>query len=268
MYEPTKRIIYRTKDYSKFKILHGNRDYKKHGEKLLESIREYGIISPIVVNENYEIIDGQGRFYAAKKLGLEIPYIFKTGIGINECISMNQMQTNWNLNDYIKSYAEQGNEHYKKLLETMEQFPDLDFYTIAFALGGKRNRANKKVMDGTFQVEKKGLTLGLGVLSSLSELWQTVKMAMQARGIRKEIFCQAVISIWGMPGLDREHLLESIRKHVTDEELFPTFTKIESGLKSIEDAYNYRLGVKSKKFFCEYHRKLKQKKMLWWDKEG
>ena len=69
-----KRIgyIFEEPDYSQFKYLGGNRDIT-HSKKLLESITQNGYFNvPILVNENMEIIDGQGRFEALKMLGLPI----------------------------------------------------------------------------------------------------------------------------------------------------------------------------------------------------
>lgn len=46
-------------------------------EKIAQSIKEYGFINPILVDQNYEIIAGHGRLMGAKKLGLEkVPCLF------------------------------------------------------------------------------------------------------------------------------------------------------------------------------------------------
>jgi ParB-like chromosome segregation protein Spo0J len=69
--------IYKTKEYNKFKILKGNRTIPRNRvEKIKQSIEEVGcIINPIIVNENYEIIDGQGRFTALQESDKDIYYI-------------------------------------------------------------------------------------------------------------------------------------------------------------------------------------------------
>lgn len=54
--------LYETKDYSKFKFLKGNRAIKEK-RSLIESIEKSGILVPIDVNEKFEIIDGQTRFW-------------------------------------------------------------------------------------------------------------------------------------------------------------------------------------------------------------
>ena len=62
--------IHSTNDLSVFKILEGNRNINlANVERLVKSIEENGFLQmPIIVNENYEVIDGQHRLMAAKKL--------------------------------------------------------------------------------------------------------------------------------------------------------------------------------------------------------
>lgn len=46
-------------------------------QKIAESIREFGFLNPILIDENYMIIAGHGRLLGAKKLGLlGVPCIF------------------------------------------------------------------------------------------------------------------------------------------------------------------------------------------------
>ena len=60
--------IYCTKNYEIFKRLYGNREVLAQRKRTIKnSILEIGYISnPIVVNENMEIIDAQGRFESLK----------------------------------------------------------------------------------------------------------------------------------------------------------------------------------------------------------
>ena len=58
---------------------------KQHNEnqitKIAASIREFGFLSPCVIDSNYNVIAGHGRIMAAKKLGLEtVPVVFAEGL--------------------------------------------------------------------------------------------------------------------------------------------------------------------------------------------
>ena len=81
--------ILQTSEYEKFKVLGGNRRID-HSHKVAESIKNHGqLLAPITVNEKFEIIDGQNRFEAFKRLNLPVQYIVSEGYGINECVAMN-----------------------------------------------------------------------------------------------------------------------------------------------------------------------------------
>ena len=95
--------ILETKDYSKFKVLDGNRAIRdRRVDAIVQSITEVGYVtSPILVNENMEVIDGQGRLAALERLNMPVEYIVQEGIGIEECRQMNIHQSNWTDYDYV-----------------------------------------------------------------------------------------------------------------------------------------------------------------------
>lgn len=65
------------KPYEKNAKIHGDDQI----EKLCESIREYGFISPVLIDSNMNVIAGHGRLMAAKKLGLKkVPCQFVEGL--------------------------------------------------------------------------------------------------------------------------------------------------------------------------------------------
>ena len=58
-----------TTDYSKFKLMPDNRDVdKKHVAELIINIRKRGQLQPILINEKWEVLDGQGRLRCGCKL--------------------------------------------------------------------------------------------------------------------------------------------------------------------------------------------------------
>ena len=119
--------IFSTTDYDKFKRLEGNRDVK-NAKKIVKSIRDVGyILSPILVNEKYEVVDGQNRLDALRELGLPVLYIVQKGIGLKECMALNINQTNWTTEQYVLSYATRGNESYARLLSLLKEFKKKGF---------------------------------------------------------------------------------------------------------------------------------------------
>ena len=121
MMEEPKGKLYESLDYAKFKYLKGNRTIKENGE-LRKSIKQSGILVPIEVNENFEIIDGQTRFVIAQALGIPVPYRIAVGLDISDVIDLNSTTKTWNLNDYIHKYVVEGNENYIRLSRIIREY--------------------------------------------------------------------------------------------------------------------------------------------------
>ena len=117
----------RTTDYGIFNRLAGNRSVdEKRVQKIIQSIQTVGYVpNPIVVNEKMEVIDGQGRLEALKRLGMPVDYIISKGTTIRQTQVMNATSTTWSKEDYIKSYAEGGSKSYQRLMQMMTMY-DVD----------------------------------------------------------------------------------------------------------------------------------------------
>jgi len=77
--------VFETYNYSMFEPLKGNRAINPiHLKRITESIKNNYLLSPILINEKGQIIDGQHRFKSAKDLGLPIRYIVAVRYGLKE----------------------------------------------------------------------------------------------------------------------------------------------------------------------------------------
>lgn len=125
--------IHSTYDLSVFKILEGNRNINAGNvDRLVKSIEENGFLQmPIIVNENYEVIDGQHRLEAARKLNSIIYYHKVNNYDLNTAITLNRNQSNWSLADYIRSYCDLGYKDYLKLQEFHESNKDFSIIICA-----------------------------------------------------------------------------------------------------------------------------------------
>lgn len=116
-----------TNDYEKFSILDGNRKVNlSHLNRLKDSFKQNYLLSPIIVNEQFEIIDGQHRFLAAKDLQLPINYIKCEDYSLREVQILNTNSKNWNKEDYLKSYCDLGYPEYIKFREFMKKYPEFN----------------------------------------------------------------------------------------------------------------------------------------------
>ncbi|MEK6881237.1 MAG: ParB/Srx family N-terminal domain-containing protein [Nanoarchaeota archaeon] len=107
--------IYKTKDYDKFIFKKDNRSRitNRHVDAIISSISSKNLLElkPILVNEKMEIIDGQHRFLAAKKLGLEVYYTIDENSSFEDVIFLN-VSKSWKTEDYLNFFCKNNYEHY------------------------------------------------------------------------------------------------------------------------------------------------------------
>lgn len=114
---------YMTMDYDKFKFLDANRYIDRTNlSKLMNSINECQLHIDIIVNENFEIIDGQHRFLACKELGKPIYYKIEEGYSMDEVVRANTAMTTWTKTDFMESFVKSGMEEYIKFKDLVHTY--------------------------------------------------------------------------------------------------------------------------------------------------
>lgn len=118
--------ILKTKDYSIFKMLPGNRILAERKIKLLINDINHGNnflkYFPILVDSEMNVLDGQHRLFAAKKTNSFIYYIIADKkIDISLVASMNSRSSSWNQKDYLNCYIRRNNPNYQKVQSLMEE---------------------------------------------------------------------------------------------------------------------------------------------------
>lgn len=234
--------VYETTDYSRFDVLEGNRtilDQRK--AKIKRSIKENGLIfNPIVVNEKFEIIDGQGRFEVCKELGLPVRYVIGVGLRLKECVALNSATTNWNTEDYIESGCVQGKESYirlKTLVQAHRSIPIVAIINIAGATyGGYGARTNmQRIKDGTFELAQKTADETDETLCFVEKMM----VDFQNNG-PKPYFMQAVAFVYSLPGVDCEKLLRKWQNNAARQVNVRRFGKISEALSILTAIYNFK----------------------------
>lgn len=171
--------IKKTRNYDKFKFLHGNRLVNKHNlVAITKSVAQHNMLSinPIIVNEKFEIIDGQHRFEISKNNKWPIYYMVLENADIEEVHSFNNVNRKWNTMDYVESYATRGNGNYIRFLKFMSDH-EVNFEKAAigyfnFRSGGiyRAMRAGKMVI--TDEMEEKAIKR-VDFLKALLPFFQT-----------------------------------------------------------------------------------------------
>lgn len=244
-----------SKDYNQFKKLEGNRVTSiSRVNKIKKSIMEVGYItSPILVNENMEIIDGQGRFEALKELGLPIEYIVQPGINIKECIAMNVYQTNWNLMDYIKSYADKGVQDYIYLQNLINEFPRIKgIYAYAIALFETGTLDPKKTRNGELKINEQQY-------EKAREKLKYVNPIIEEYGhvVRLNCITNAMLYCTYIEGVDLKRLKEKVCK-VLEAGKIPPMPTTEEAIQFLEEIYNKNKQGASLYIYTEYRKEIEE----------
>lgn len=245
-----------TNNYDLFKKLEGNRITSINRiNKIKNSILSVGYItSPILVNEKMEIIDGQGRYEALKELNLPIEYIVQNGLTIKECIAMNVNQTNWELLDYIKSYADKGNMNYVRLRNLMNRYPMLvGTSNYAVALFEKTRMDTISLKKGDLVIDDKLYNEAVEKLDYVYPILEEFKNISKINLIIKGLlYCLHIEEI------DYEMLKRKIVKALRTEEL-PPMASMEETMQYLEKIYNRQKTGLSVFIYTEYRKRLEQR---------
>ena len=147
--------VIKTNDYSMFKYIDGNRDVNKvHLNRLKKSMDEKYIPVPIIVNERYQIIDGQHRFESAKQLNKPIYYIAIKGLRLDEVHRLNSNSKNWTAEAYMEGYCQLGLKDYILYREFKNKYGFGHNETNAILNGRNRMSGTDNVAfkDGSFKI--------------------------------------------------------------------------------------------------------------------
>ena len=242
--------ILMTKDYGTFRRLEGNREVTaKRSAKICKSISEIGLVPvPIVVNERMEVIDGQGRLDACEALGLPVYYIIHPGLGIEACVQMNVNSTSWTILDYVRSFAEIGNENYKRLLRLFDTH-DVSLNVVVCAATGVMSTSSPNIRTGNLILPQERFS---DIDAMLTWVDQFVPICKENAVKNAGQIYLALCFCYQCPEVCNERMLEAFAKY-TDK--MRSATSIKEIIDYLTQIYNHGLKAQNKVYITtEYHR--------------
>lgn len=251
--------VYTTKDYSIFRRLVGNRDIPESRiSKIVESIQTIGWVrNPIIVNEKMEVIDGQGRLTALQRLGMPVEYVIAEGAGNKECIYMNMNMVNWKLPDFIKSYAEQGNTNYQRLLALMEKYVGGNLDIISTAVYRLSKSKHRDIKQGTLQLTEEQYEAAIPRLEYIKPILERLDIKKLPGSM--VTLMQTLIYYFDYEEVDKERLAYSVEKYIYNATPWVVNTDCE---REVENAYNYGLGLDKKIFIAHLVKEERMRRQL------
>lgn len=253
-YYETNRKIYTTMDYDLFKKLQGNRAVEpKRIVKITHSLELIGWMpSVVIVNEKFEVIDGQGRLESLKALKLPVEFVVCKDATIKECTTMNINSTNWNLTDYVYRYAEDetsvNNASYKKLRQLIESYPRFPVGVFGSALRGVPLDA-RTIKENRVYITDEMYAKAIPQLDFLNEMLESITTTIPIHGGIKNYLLCGTLFCYNLPEIDRSRLKISIINGVSIPKN-AVWMDIPTAIAFIENCYNKGLSA-SKKIYME-----------------
>ena len=247
-YAESEEKIYTTTDYEGFVFTDWNRDVSNaRTVKMVEAIESTGWLpEPVLVNEKFEVIDGQSRVKALERLNMPVEFCIKPGIGRKECQILNLFQKNWNTMDYINSYIADKNQDYIWLKQMIIKYAALSSGVVLAGCVSKgacvhnNGIISEVVSEGKFRIKEREKWHVEGLLFFLSRFVDTIKYL----GGRKDTFFTALAFIYNLKEIDNDRVTKVINDAKYDSLVNSATT--EGWLTQIEELYNKNL-IKTKK---------------------
>lgn len=232
--------VYRTNNYERFSFLEGNRNLNPmHFERLKNAISTMDLTesNPILVNEDFEIIDGQHRFEVCKYLKKPIFYLQKKGYGLREVQMLNANMKNWRLEDYVEGYCDLGNQEYLYLRSFLAQHKlgMMSSVTVLSFMGGNKAQT---IMDGTLTLPNK--SRGETIAKWIQQLEPIYA------GVRRKSFILALVKIYSLKQFDFNQLLSKLSYQQTK---LVDCTDMKGYLTLLEEIYNFKERGTKLRFF-------------------
>lgn len=245
---PSSVIVYSTTDYSRFKMINGNRgiNMRKVAKiiKEIEGGNDMLRYYPIQVKENddrLDILDGQHRFYIDKKLKRPVYYILveeeKT---MPEIAMINSNVEKWKPEDFINCYMNHGNKNYEILKTFLDRY---DFsLSVALVMLKTGTPGSEQAHRETMEAFRNGTFIAQHI-DKAEELGDMVHLFNEFSNFRSRAFVIAIYKInkAGLVAVD-----EICRAYKERPEMLTQQANYKAYVNTLEQIYNFK---KSKRVY-------------------
>ena len=229
--------IQSTTDYGLFNSLMANRALSPvHLLNIARSLQVKNLLhlNPIIVNEDYEVIDGQHRLAAAERLGIPIYYIKDKGITIADVRLLNTNVKGWGMGDFLETFIAEGRRDYQELVKFQKKHK-LSLSTAVAMLSLNIDSAYfgapyKLFRNGEFKIVDKGLSEGF------VEFYKVVAKYTEENTYRDRDFIGALWQVYRNEEIKPEDFLERLPKFPQ-----PIYRRagVREYLRQFEDILNF-----------------------------
>lgn len=147
----------KTKNYDQFKIPPNRPVSLVHVEKLVDANRKLNLMDcyPIIVNDKMELFDGQHRLQAARILDVEIYYIIKKDLVVDDSslLLINSQTRKHTLHDKIEISLKYGNPEMLKAEKLWHLNTAIPFHVTCQVLGSQTGTILASLSRNSFSVK-------------------------------------------------------------------------------------------------------------------
>lgn len=240
--DTTVNTVQVTSDYTKFKTKQGNRELNYlHLKRLTSSVKETDLLhaNPILVNENFEIIDGQHRFNVCQELKKPIYFIMVKGLGIREIQILNANSKNWKLEDYIDGYCSMGHSEYCYFKNIMNKSNlGITCLLALFVSGTTSGNTMDNLRNGDLKLAHK--ERGIIILQWIKEWLNYYPNA------HRRTFVVGLVQLYQIKGYSHEKMMQKIKYQSTK---LVDCTTTKTYLALLEEIYNFKERQEKLRFF-------------------
>jgi hypothetical protein len=221
--------VHTTKDYFLFKPIDGNRNKNLlHINRLKKSISENYLFTVIVVNENYEIIDGQHRFEVIKELGFPLNYLICKGYGLREVQILNANSKTWSADDYLEGYCKLGYPDYISYRNFRNKY-NLNHSESMLLLNGANGDMYKIFQSGNFKV--------INIFEAERKIELISMVEPYYKNYKRRSFIFAMNTLLNNANFNFSEFLQKLKIQPL---ALQDCTNVSSYISLIEEIYNYK----------------------------
>lgn len=228
--------------YNIFSHFDGNRNLNPHHVvRLTNAMKKKHLFSPIIVNEKYQIIDGQHRYEASKALNLPLYYIKCHGYGLEEIQILNSNSSNWRKTDYLQGYCDLGLKPYIEFRKFMQDFPDFGVSACNRILTGSKDSGTTKNIETGTTMTIKSFENGKLKINDVGAAYDCARKIVQFKpfygGYFRIGFVIALMHIFEKPAYKHKEMLAKL---ALQHGALKDCTTTENYKIMLENAYNYK----------------------------
>ena len=245
-----------TVEYDQFTHIQGNRPIEEPNVKAIANqLQQHAQIVPIVVNSKYQVIDGQHRLEACRRLKIPVKFIVEKGANMDAVITANAVGKKWSEMDHINRHAVEGKREYIQLQKWVKECKTLGFNygpSIMMAQLSGTRRSCYMYDDGKVRAADRHSSAkrlyGVGTVIKVGMFqFPSIEQSKAFRSAlikfnefpfyQKSAFVSAINQCLKIDEFDVDRLLEAAQKYprrFTNEVTSADF------IQMIEKAYNYR----------------------------